>query len=173
MIRLFRVFIPLSTLTLLISEILLIAGSFLLGTYIGLASDPIAYLLYERGAVSIGLVILSIVIGLYLNDLYTEIPVRSVALLAQRLCLIMGAAFMIQGAVSYLDRSLRMPLHVMAPGSILSVAMILCWRLIFSRYVLQVVGRDRLLLVGGSPVLREIARHVADHPEKGLEAIGV
>jgi sugar transferase (PEP-CTERM system associated) len=173
MIRLFRVFIPLSTLILLISEILLITASFVLGAYFGLPGDSAVYLLDGTGMFSIGLVVLTIVIGLYLNDLYTEIPVKSVAFLIQQLCLIMGAAFMVQGAASYLDRDLRMPLHVMAPGSIFSVFTIFFWRLIFSRYVLRVVGRDRILLVGNSPVLRDIACHIAAHPEKGLQAIGV
>jgi sugar transferase (PEP-CTERM system associated) len=173
MIRLFRVFIPLSTLTLLISEILLITGSFVLGAYIGLPGEIAVYLQYSGGWFNIGLVVLTIVIGLYLNDLYTDVAVQSVTFLIQQLCLIMGAAFMVQGAASYLDPDLRMPLHVMAPGSVLSVVTIFIWRLIFSRYMLRVVGRDRILLVGNSPVLRDIARHIAEHPGKGLRTIGV
>jgi sugar transferase (PEP-CTERM system associated) len=35
------------------------------------------------------------------------------------------------------------------------------------------VGRDRLLLVGGSPILKDIARHVSEYPEKGLQVVGV
>src|SRR5690242_12973519 len=124
MIRLFRVFIPLTTLTLLISEVLLVTGSFVLGTYIGIPGDPAGYLLYAGGMFSIGLAVVSILIGLYLNDLYTEIRVKSTAVLAQQLCLITGAAFMIQGVVSYVDRTLRMPLHVMVPGSIFCVVAI-------------------------------------------------
>jgi hypothetical protein len=97
----------------LISEILLITASFILGVFFGLPSDSAAYLLDGTGMFSIGLIVLTIVIGLYLNDLYTEIPVKSVTFLIQQLCLIMGTAFMVQGAASYLDRDLRMPLHVM------------------------------------------------------------
>ena len=173
MIRLFRVFIPLSTLILLISEILVISASFVLSTYIGLAGDPAAYLLDGGGLFSIGLVVLTIVIGLYMNDLYTDIPVKSVVFLIQQLCMIIGAAFVVQAAASYLNRNLRMPLHVMGPGSLFTVISIFSWRLVFSRYVLRVVGRDRILLVGNSAVLRDIAGHIAEHPEKGLEAIGV
>src|ERR1051326_8748333 len=173
MIRLFRVFIPLSTLTLLISEVLLITASFVLGAYIGLVGDPAGYLLYSGGLFSIGLAVLSILMGLYLNDLYTEIRIKSTALFAQQLCLITGAAFMIQGVVSYVHRDLRMPLHVMVPGSIFTVVTIFGWRLFFNRYVVDVVGRDRLLLVGSSPTLHDIGRFVNDHPEKGLQIIGV
>jgi sugar transferase (PEP-CTERM system associated) len=173
MIRLFRVFIPLSTLILLISEILLISASFVLWTYIGLAGDPAAYLLDGGGLFSIGLVVLTIIIGLYMNDLYTDIPVKSVVFLIQQLCMIIGAAFVVQAAASYLNRNLRMPLHVMGPGSLFTVISIFSWRFVFSRYVLRVVGRDRILLVGNSAVLRDIAGHIAGHPEIGLETIGV
>src|SRR5262249_39373714 len=128
MIRLFRVFIPLSTLILLISEILLISASFVLGAYLNLPNDPTEYLLDGGGMFSIGLVVLTIVVGLYFNDLYTDIPVKSVVFLLQQLCLIMGAAFMVQGVASYLDRNLRMPLHVMGPGSVFSVIAFFSWR---------------------------------------------
>jgi sugar transferase (PEP-CTERM system associated) len=173
MIRLFRVFIPLSTLTLLISEMLMVTGSFVLGTYLGFDGDPVEYLLYQGGGVTIGLVVLTIVIGLYLSDLYTDISVTSVAQLGQRLCLILGGAFMVEGMVSYVNRNLRMPLHVMIPGSIFSMIALSSWRVFFSRYILHVVGRDRLLLVGNSPVLHAIVSHVQIHPEKGVQIIGV
>jgi sugar transferase (PEP-CTERM system associated) len=34
------------------------------------------------------------------------------------------------------------------------------------------VGRDRLLLVGGSPLLEDIGNHIREHPESGLEVAG-
>ena len=34
------------------------------------------------------------------------------------------------------------------------------WRLFFGTFAVRVVGRDRLLLVGSSPLLGDIARHV-------------
>jgi sugar transferase (PEP-CTERM system associated) len=82
-------------------------------------------------------------------------------------------AFLIQGGVNYVDRDLRMPLHVMVPGSAFAVIAIYGWRVLFSSVVLQAMGGDRLLLVGNSPVLSEIAQHIAARPEKGLSVIGV
>lgn len=172
MIRLFRVFIPVGTLALLVSEILLIAGSFVLATYYVMPVDPASYLLDDGGAVSILLVLLSILIGLYLHDLYSEIYVKSRIVLVQELCLVAGVAFLMQGLISYLDSGLRMPIRVMALGSFLAMTGIFLWRLLFSAYVAEVVGRDRLLLVGGSTLLADIATHLADHPEKGLTVAG-
>jgi sugar transferase (PEP-CTERM system associated) len=172
MIRLFRVFIPAGTLALLVSEILLIAGSFVLAAYYVMPVDPASYLLNDGGGVSILLVLLSILIGLYLHDFYSEIYVKSRIALAQELCLAIGIAFLMQGLVSYLDSRLRMPIRVMVLGSFLAMGGIFLWRLLFSAYVAEVVGRDRLLLVGGSSLLVDIATYLADHPEKGLTVAG-
>ena len=60
---------------------------------------------------------------------------------------------------------------MMAGGAIAIVA-IYVWRLFFSAWAVQVVGRERILLVGGSPLLEDIGRHVEAHPEAGLEVAG-
>jgi sugar transferase (PEP-CTERM system associated) len=172
MIRLFRVFVPVGTLILLISEILLVFSAFILATYVILDVDPTIYLLYEGGMASIVLVLLSIVIGLYLHDLYSDIFVKSRIALLQQLCLVIGIAFLTQGFIAYLSRNLRMPIHVMVLGSFLALTAIYLFRIFFSAYALRVVGRDTLLLVGGSPVLEEIAQYIVDHPEKGLSVSG-
>jgi len=172
MIRLFRVFVPVNTLILLLSEILLVASAFLLATYIMLDVDPTDYLLYEGGIQSIVLVLLSILIGLYLHDLYSDIFVTSRIVLLQQLCLVIGIAFLTQGFIAYLSRNLRMPIRVMVLGSSIALVTIYVWRVFFSAYAFRVVGHERLLLVGGSPVLEEIGQFIEDNPEKGLHVNG-
>lgn len=172
MIRLFRVFIPVGTVTLLLSEILLVTASFVIACYLVFQADPTDYLLYDGGMVRIFVVLLCILIGLHFHDLYSQIYLKSRLVLFQQLSLVIGIAFLLQGLISYVDRDLRMPVRIMVVGSFLSMALIFVWRTIFSLYALQVVGRDRLLLVGSSPVLEDIARYVGDHPEAGLAVAG-
>ncbi len=172
MMRIFPVFVPARVFGLLVSEILLILGSFILGSYFVLQVDPADYLLYDGGLTSIALVLVSILIGLYLQDLYSDIRVQSKIVLAQQLCLAIGIAFLIEGFIAYIDKSLRLPARVMAWGSFLSMGTIFGWRTLYSAYVLQVAGREQLLLVGGSSVLLEIAKHLLDHPEAGLVVSG-
>ncbi len=171
MIRLFRVFVPVGALALLISEILLITGVFVLACYMIFPADPGDYLVYEGGWSSLILVVASILIGLYLHDLYTDIHIKSRVLLLQQLCLIIGITFLVQGLVSYVNPGMRIPLRVMALGSFLAMTAIYIWRNLFSAYVVRVVGRDRLLLVGDSPLLLDLAESILD-PEKGLEITG-
>jgi sugar transferase (PEP-CTERM system associated) len=172
MIRLFKVFIPVGTLTLLVSEFLLVTSAFLLATYLTFDADPTVYLLEDGGLSRILLVVAAILIGLHLHDLYSQFHVHSRIVLVQQLCLVMGVAFLTQGLIAYLDASLRVPIRVMVVGSSVAVVAIFLWRIFFSAYAFQVVGKDRLLLVGGSPLLEEIGRHIADHPETGLEVAG-
>src|ERR1017187_7256471 len=172
MIRLFKVFIPVGTLTLLVSEILLVTSAFIFATYLVLEVSPTVFLLYDGGLLRIVLVLLSILIGLHFHDLYSRIYVKSRIVLVQQLCLVMGVAFLTQGLITYLDADLRVPIRVMGLGSALAVFAIFFWRLLFSAFAFQLVGRDRLLLVGGSPLLEDIGQYIADHPESGLEIAG-
>ena len=172
MIRLFKVFIPVGTLTLLVSEILLVTSAFIFATFTVLEVDPTVFLLYDGGLSRILLVLASILVGLYLHDLYSQIQVKSRIVLLQQLCLVMGAAFLAQSLIAYLNASLRVPIRVMLVGSAIAVVAIFCWRLLFSAFAFQLVGRDRLLLVGGSPLLEDIAQYIVDTPESGLEIAG-
>jgi sugar transferase (PEP-CTERM system associated) len=172
MIRLFKVFIPVGTLTLLVSEVLLVTSSFIFATYIVLEVDPTVFLLYDGGLSRIALVVLSILVGLHLHDLYSQIQVKSRIVLVQQLCLVMGVAFLCQGLIAYINATMRVPIRVMLVGSAIAVAAIFFWRLLFSAFAFQVVGRDRLLMVGGSPLLEDIGQYIADHPETGLGIAG-
>ena len=172
MIRLFKVFIPVGTLTLLVSEVLLVTSSFIFATYLVLEVDPTVFLLYDGGLSRIVLVVISILVGLHLHDLYSQIQVKSRIVLIQQLCLVMGVAFLCQGLIAYLNANMRVPIRVMLVGSAIAVMAIFLWRLLFSAFAFQVVGRDRLLLVGGSPLLEDIGQYIADHPETGLGIAG-
>src|SRR5450759_1600030 len=113
MFPLFKVFVPVWTLTLFVSEVLLVTSAFIFATYIVLEVDPTVFLLYDGGLFRIVLVLLSILVGLHLHDLYSKIQVKSRMVLIQQLCLVMGGAFLSQGLIAYLNSSLRVPIRVM------------------------------------------------------------
>ena len=43
---------------------------------------------------------------------------------------------------------------------------------VVSDVALRAIGRERMLMVGTSPLLMDIAQYVAQHPETGLEVAG-
>lgn len=172
MIRLFRVFVPASAVALLLSEVILITFCFLLATYVVLEVDPTVFLLYDNGLTRILLVVGSILLGLHFQDLYSRYKVTSRVMLAQQLCLVMGLAFLAQALISYLNADLRLPIRIMVGGGFLTIVTIFSWRILYSAFVARVVGAQRILFVGNSPLLEDIQAHIAEHPELGLVSAG-
>jgi sugar transferase (PEP-CTERM system associated) len=173
MVRLFRVFVPASVLALLVSEITLIFACFTAAAYLALGVNPTVFLLYDGGVARIAIVAGSIVLGLYFHDLYSRIQIKSRILLGQQLCQAVGIALLAQGIVSYFDPDLTTPRRLMVLGSALSLVTLFGWRVVFAAYLQGVVGAQRLLLVGGSPVLGEIAGHLKEHSEIGIRVVGL
>jgi sugar transferase (PEP-CTERM system associated) len=172
MTRIFRVFVPATAVVLLLSEILLITSAFIIAVYLELGVDPWVNLLDDGGLVNLIPVLVTILLGMHFNDLYSQFYVKSRIVLLQQLCLVMGGAFLIQGLLSYIVPEMRVSAHVMAVGSALAVVAIYFWRVLFSTFAIRVMGRESLLMVGGSPLLEDIASHLEQHPELGLEVAG-
>lgn len=172
MIRLFRVSIPAGSLALLISEVGLITSAYILASYFVLPYDPTVFLLYDGGLYRILSVTASVILGLHFQDLYTNIRIRSRIALLQQLSLVMGVAFLIQGLISYADRDLRMPMRLMVLGSTIAICAIFIWRVLYAKYLVSVVGAQRLLFVGGNVLTDAIAEHLKTRPDFGVDVIG-
>ncbi len=170
MIRLFPVIVPARTLFLLISEILLIFLSFVVAAYF-VAIDLNDYLYEKRGWEGIIVVVVSVLIGFYLQDFYSAIQTRLEFLSAQKLFLAFGPAFILQALLGYQHGIIPIPPlspRVMIYGSLMAMAGVLVWR----TAVLRLVGPESVLLVGGSSVLIDIARYITDKPEMCMTVTG-
>jgi len=170
--RLSRVFVPVGALALLFSEVLLISTCFLAATFLILNVDPVVFLSAGNGLLRIVLVMSSILFGLYFEDLYAHVYVKSRVLLIQQLSMVMGIALVIQGILSYISDGLRLPVRLMLPACAVLVLALFSWRLVYSIFVLRVVGPQRILFLGMCPLIDEMAAHIAARPELGLEVIG-
>ena len=114
MTRFFRVFVPATAVVLLVSEILLITSAFIVAVYLTLDVDPWVNLVYDGGFVHLLPVLLTILVGMHFNDLYSQYYVKSRVVLLQQLCLVMGGAFLVQGLLSYISPDMRVSARVMA-----------------------------------------------------------
>jgi hypothetical protein len=152
-----RVFVPVGALALLFSEVLLIASCFLVVTFLILRVDPTVFLLSNNGLLRIALAGGSILFGLYFEDLYANLYVKSRVLLIQQLSLVMGIALLAQGLLGYVNDGFRLPFRLMVPACALLVVALFAWRMVYSIFVLRVVGAQRILLVGMCPLLVEMA----------------
>jgi len=178
MIRIFRVFIPVSVIGLVLSEVLIasfcyVAASFLLLEFVNPEFSPIVFFANENGLARISLVVACLISGLYFQNLYSNFRVRSVTVLGQQLCMAIGGSFLIQAFLTYLKRpGWAIPKWMMIFGSVLTLVLIPGWRIFYSSVVVKAFGSRRLLFLGTSSIALEIARHVNDHPELGMTVVG-
>lgn len=172
MIRLFRVFVPTSVLALILSETVLIFCCFILATYYSLESDPEVFLLYDGGLMRMSLVVLSVMLGLYFQNLYTDFRIRSRIGLFQQLCLVIGIVFITQALLTYVSPGLMMSRSIMLLGCGGILLAVPAWRLLFTNFVFKALGAERILFLGSNSVALEIAHQLRDHPELGYSGVG-
>ena len=173
MIRIFNNAIPVRAFTLFVSEVALLFFCFIAAT---LADPDIGdlnvFLLYDSGALRIGIVVAFVVLVLFFRNMYVQVRVRSRLELFQNLCMIFGIAFVGQGMIGYLNRDWIVPRKVMLLGSVLTLVALFTWRLYFDSVARSIATRRKVLFLGMSPTVRQLARYFEEHPEAGIHAVG-
>ena len=172
MIRLFKVSIPSSALVLVLSDAVLLFCCYLLAAWFTVDIPLVKFLFEESGYWHIAFVMAVIMLGLYFNDLYDHYQVRSRIELIQQFCLALGIAFLLQSLVSYAQWGVLLPKYVMVYGSVLALVVLPLWRMLFTAVASSSLGAQKLLFLGSSPAVREIASYLKQHPEFGLAPIG-
>jgi sugar transferase (PEP-CTERM system associated) len=170
-IRLFRVFIPASVVALLISEVVLILGCYILALYF-LGIDPAFYLFEERNYWKFLVVAAAILLGLYFQDLYGDLRIVSHILLVQQVCLSVGLALLISAFIGYIDPNALLGRWLMMIGSLGVVVLLPLWRIFFWRYVILALRSERVLMLGNSSILSEVITALLGRPEFGYKLIG-
>jgi sugar transferase (PEP-CTERM system associated) len=178
MIRLFRVFIPASVIGLVLSEVLIsffcyAGASVILSDLINPDFSPLVFFENDGGTLRIALAVAVTIAGLYFQNLYSNFRIKSLTLLMQQLCMAIGGSFLIQAFLTYIKRpEWAIPKWMMIFGSFLTLILIPAWRLFYSSVILKAIGTRRVLFLGTSPIIREIAAHMAEHPEIGMSNLG-
>jgi len=172
MVRVFRVFVPTSILALILSEIVIIFSCFLIASYVMVDVDPEVFLLYDGGLSRLSIVVGSVMLGLYFQDLYNEFRVRSRLLLIQQLCLVIGIVFLLQALLTYLNPSLMMPRWLMIFGCGLVLIFVPLWRTLYANVIFRGIGAQRILFVGANGIARDIVAKLKEKPQMGIAPIG-
>jgi len=172
MFRLFRVYVPASVAALWVSELALIYVCYLAATFLWMRADAVALLTDDGGWLRIGIVAGCLMLSIYFHDLYTNLSARPRELL-QQVGVVAGTAFITEALLGYLKlRRLVVPAGPMIAGSAICIFALITWRLFFTRVVVTKMRSERLIFLGDSPLLEQIAHHLAEHPEKGLLSLG-
>ncbi len=172
MIRLFRVFIPASTVALALSEIVLIYLCFVLAAFMVLEVDPEYFLIFDGGLLRITVAVVSISISLYFQDLYDDLRILSRIRVMQQFLMAIGIAFLVQAISTYVSQQLILPRWMMIYASLLIVIAVPIWRTVFVNLVLTGDRARLVLFMGTSPVLAELNRRLHERIELGFRVIG-
>jgi len=150
----------------------ILAFFFLQATGIHQAMPLDLFLLAENGLAEIGLVVATLILGIYLLGLYQRIRVDTPWELIQDLLLTFGVAFLVQAFVTYSRSVLVLPRWLMLCGSLFSGIFILYWRWMYSQLLVRYSGKQRVLFLGDTPLVRRVAAFITEAPERGYEVIG-
>ncbi|MEJ5367752.1 MAG: sugar transferase [Bryobacteraceae bacterium] len=172
MIRLFQVVVPASLLVLMGVEIGLACLCYWLGYIWTSGDDWVVHYLYEGGVSQTLAAVGSLALGIYLNDLYSQVRVYSRLRLAQQFCLVFGTAFLMQGLISYLVPELALERMQMMAGSALGLVLLPGWRMLFDTLVLRVLHRQRILFLGHNRLVCTVAQTLKERPHFAMEPVG-
>lgn len=170
--RIFSVILPSRVSGLLFSEFLITFSCYLAASFLLVQGNTVAYLQTRDGWLRLLLVSFSIVLGLFVNNLYSQTRVDSRVSLLLRLCNVIGIALIVQGLLAYLPSGLTLPRLVMFGGSALAFVALGMWRIFYGAVILRMVGTQNILFIGQGSVVEEIASRVREHPELGLGIAG-
>ena len=163
---------PAQTFIVLVGDLLLAAS--LYGGCIGwLVQDPtVPYLLDSNGWVRLLLALLSIVVGLYFNELYTVVRIRSRVALILQLSQVFGLSLVIQTLLAYVNADLALPRRVVLAATVAGLPAFFLWRVAYSSFLWKLFGRQIVLLVGSGPLAQELSRLIAANPDRGIGLAG-
>jgi len=170
--RLFKVYFPARVVSLLISEIAIVFGCYFAAANFSTES-PNQFLFADAGLYRIGFATLCIIGGFYLNNLYSQLRVRSKASLLQQVCFVLGITFLIQSLLDYLKvPEWALPKWTMIWGSLLVLLIQPAWRIFYDLLVIRRLPGEKVLFLGASPVARMVAQRLVDSPHFGLSVAG-
>jgi sugar transferase (PEP-CTERM system associated) len=177
MVKIFKVFVPVSVLVLLVCETAILYGCYVAGVYLAQAmfEGPLfaaGFLWDDNGFVRILIAVATIMLGLYFNDLYESFQIRSRIQLIQQVCLAVGVAFFTQAFMGYLVTGWIVPRYTMILGSTIVLIVLPPFRILYATLVFRAFGAEQILFLGSSITLQELAKGIEEKPTMGLKIIG-
>jgi hypothetical protein len=178
MIRLFNVYYPTKMLVLLLCEVLLVSGSFLLATACISLIGPDGYvalinaLIFENGLLKIaGITVLTLLLTYYF-DLYGPRRISESWEIYFRLLLVLSVLSFILAGLVYLSPDLDIGPYVLVVGvSFLTVFLVL-WRWSYERIIGLAMFRERVYVLGCGRRARTVAETLRASRDAGMEVVG-
>jgi sugar transferase (PEP-CTERM system associated) len=171
MIRLFNVYYSTRTLVLLLCEVILVAGSFLLATVYLVGPDAYIVLIYENGLLKIaGIAFLTLLLSYYF-DLYEPQRISGRWEIYFRLLLVLSVLSFILAGLLYFFPETDIGHNVFVAGvSILAIALVI-WRSAYEWILGLSVFRERVYVLGNGARARTVVETLRARRDAGMEVV--
>jgi sugar transferase (PEP-CTERM system associated) len=171
MIRLFNVYYPTRTLVLLLCEVFLVSGSFLLATVCLAGPDTYIVLFYENGIIKIaGITVLTLLLSYYF-DLYEPQRISGHWEIYFRLLLVLSVLSFFLAAILYFFPEMSIGSNVPLVGTaILAIALVI-WRSAYESIIGLSVFRERVYVLGSGERARAVVETLRARRDAGMEVV--
>ncbi len=171
MIRLLNVYYPTRAIVLLLIEVLLISGSFLLALAYLIGPDAYISLVYENGILKIlSITVLTLLLSYYF-DLYEPQRISGRWEIYFRLLLVLSVLSFVLAVVIYCFPGVDIGRNVLAAGVWVLVIALVVWRRLYEWVIGLSVFRERVYVLGSGERARSIVGILRSRRDVGMEVI--
>ncbi len=172
MIRLFNVYYPTRTIVLLVTEGLIVSGSFLLATAFVLGPDTYIALNYEYGALKILTLTALTLLFSYYFDLYEPSRISERWEIYFRLLLVLGFLSFLLSAVTWIFPEADIAHSVILLGLAFLTAALVVWRMAYEWIIAKPIFREHVYVLGGGERARSIVNLITSRKDIGMHIVG-
>ena len=173
MIRLFNVYYPTRTIVLLVTEALIVSGSFLLATAFVLGPDTYIALNYEYGALKIVTLTALTLLFSYYFDLYEPSRISERWEIYFRLLLVLGFLSFLLSAVTWIFPEADIAHSVILLGLAFLTAALVVWRMTYEWIIAKPIFREHVYVLGGGERARSIVDLITSRKDIGMHIVGL
>jgi sugar transferase (PEP-CTERM system associated) len=171
MIRLFNVYYPTRAIVLLLFEVLLVSGSFLLATAYLIGPDAYISLVYENGILKISSITIFTLLLSYYFDLYEPQRISGRWEIYFRLLLVLSVLSFVLAALVYLFPAMDVGRNVWVGGVATLVISLVIWRRLYEWVIGLPMFRERVYVLGSGARARSMVETLRSRRDVGMEVV--
>ena len=172
MIRLFNVYYPTRTLVLLLCEVLLVGGSFLLSTTFLMGPDAYIVLIYEAGLLKIAGITTFTLLLTYYFDLYEPRRISEDWEIYFRLLLVLSVLSFVLAGLVYCFPGFDIGPYVLSVGVAVLAILLVLWRGAYEWIIGLPMFQERVYVLGCGKRACTVVELLRASRDAGMEVIG-
>ena len=172
MIRIFNVYYSVRAIVLLFSEVVIVAGSFLLASALVLGPDTYIVLNYGYGGLKIAGVTALTILFSYYFDLYERDAITEHWEIYFRILLVLGSLSIFLSVLTYIEPDVSIGPSILPLGLALLTVSLILWRSAYEWVLDRQLFHERVYVLGAGPVAQSVVKAIRSRKSSGMTVIG-